>query len=521
MIEILRDNIPIHWVPLEDKTFTIGRHPASDILLDAEGVATEQAKLVKSPQRLMLFNLAGDELTVNDRRVQSTLLDMEDIIKIKNYKIRFREGQAGAADDISALKIAIHQELIERLDLKKVHIDELGDRELWRKCETIVDNILARMNLPATVDVPTLKKEILNEALALGPLEALLADESITEIMVNNKDNIFVERKGKLTRMPSSFTSNDQVVNIISRIVNPLGRRIDESAPMVDARLKDGSRVNAIIPPLSLHGPMITIRKFAKEKLTTNDLIRFGSVKQEIVDFLQVCVVIRKNMVISGGTGSGKTSLLNVLSSFIPSGERVVTIEDSAELQLPHENLGSLEARPTNIEGKGEVTIRDLVRNALRMRPDRIIVGECRSGESLDMLQAMNTGHDGSLTTLHANNTRDAILRLETMVMMAGFDLPVVVIRRQIGSAINVIVQQSRMSDGTRKISCISEVLGVEGDEVSMQDIFEYRRTGTGPNGEIMGEFMATGYVPSFVPDIAAMGIKLSPDIFQKDRILQ
>ncbi len=522
MIEILRDDVPIRWLPLEERTLMVGRSPASDIVLDAEGIAPEQARIVKDSQRVLIFNLApGNALLVNDRPVESTLLDLGDVIQIRNYKIRFREGVAGPVSSLPALKIAIHQELIARLDLKKLHVDELEDRELRRRCEVVLDTILQRTTLPEGVDPKALKKEILDEVLALGPLEGLLGDESITEIMVNNKDDIFVERKGRLTRVPSSFTSNDQVVNIISRIVNPLGRRIDESVPMVDARLKDGSRVNAIISPLSLHGPMITIRKFSQKMLTTEDLISYGSLTHEMVEFLKVCVVLRKNTVISGGTGSGKTSFLNVISSFIPAGERVLTIEDSAELRLPHENLGSLEARPPNIEGKGEITIRDLVRNALRMRPDRIIVGECRGGEAIDMLQAMNTGHDGSLTTLHANNTRDAILRLETMVMMSGFALPVMVIRRQISSAIHIIVQQSRLSDGTRKVVCISEVTGLSGDEVVIQDIFEFQRKGVGPNGEVLGSFVATGHAPNFVDEASSMGLKFPPAIFEKGRQLQ
>jgi pilus assembly protein CpaF len=522
-IEISRNNVPIHWLALADGTFVIGRHPSCDILLDSTDVPPEQARIDKSGDRVLLFNLGnGPDVRVNGREVRSTILHVSDSVEIRNFALVLKEGEEGAFTDVSALKKMIHQRLVERLDLKKIQAEKLGDRELWQRCDLIVGNIIEGLQpLPAGIDPAALKKDILNEALALGPLEGLLADDTVTEIMVNGRDKVFVERKGKLTRTPLSFTSDEQVVNIISRIVSPLGRRIDESVPMVDARLKDGSRVNAIIPPLSLRGPTITIRKFAEKMFTVDDLISFGSMTREMATFLSVCVEMRKNMVISGGTGSGKTSLLNVLSAFIPSGERVITIEDSAELRLPHEDLCGLEARPPNIEGKGEVTIRDLVRNALRMRPDRIIVGECRGGEAIDMLQAMNTGHDGSLTTIHANNTRDAILRLETMVMMSGFDLPVVVIRRQIAAAIHVIVQQARMRDGSRKIIGISEVTGLTGDIVNMTDLFVYKQTGLGQGGEVQGQFVATGHVPTFMGEAADWDVRLPKDIFNEGRILK
>jgi len=333
--------------------------------------------------------------------------------------------------------------------------------------------------------------------------------------MVNGPDSVYVEYKGRLYKTDMAFADNHQVIAAIERIVSPLGRRIDESSPMVDARLKDGSRVNAIIPPLSLVGPSITIRKFAKTPLQVDDLVRFGSLSPEIAKFLDVCVKVRKNIIISGGTGSGKTTLLNVLSGFLPNRERIVTIEDAAELQLRQDHVVRLESRPPNIEGKGEINIRDLVRNSLRMRPDRIVIGECRGGEALDMLQAMNTGHDGSLTTCHANNPRDAIGRLENMVMMAGYDLPVAAIREQIASAVDLIIQQTRLPDGSRKVVQISEITGREGDIVLMQDIFTFVQTGLDQNGKIIGYYAATGNIPSFVEALRAKGnLRLDMSVF-------
>jgi pilus assembly protein CpaF len=334
--------------------------------------------------------------------------------------------------------------------------------------------------------------------------------------MVNRADEVFIERGGVLERFPLAFTSDRAVLGIIERIVAPIGRRIDESSPMVDARLKDGSRVNAVIPPLSLKGPSITIRKFAKRKLGAEDLLRFGSASREMIEFMKIAVEYRKNTVISGGTGSGKTTLLNILSNFIPDSERIVTIEDAAELQLHHPNLVSMESRPANIEGKGQIAIRDLVRNSLRMRPDRIVVGECRGGEALDMLQAMNTGHDGSLTTAHANSPRDMLARLEVMVLMAGLDLPVAAIREQVSSAIDIVVQQTRFACGTRKITHICEVTGVESGRIQLQDIFEYRQTGVDAKGKTQGHFTGCGFVPEFYESLRRIGVPLDLSIFQR-----
>jgi pilus assembly protein CpaF len=350
--------------------------------------------------------------------------------------------------------------------------------------------------------------------MGLGPLEPLLNDSEVTEIMVNGPYQVYVERKGKLELSNVVFKDNAHVMNIISRIVSSVGRRVDESSPMVDARLSDGSRFNAIIPPLSLIGPSMTIRKFSKKPYTANDLIKFGSISPKMVSFLEACVKGKMNIIVSGGTGSGKTTLLNVLSSCIPNNERIVTIEDAAELQLMQDHVVTLESRPPNLEGSGQISIRDLVRNSLRMRPDRIIVGEVRSGETLDMLQAMNTGHDGSLTTAHANSPRELMSRLETMVLMSGMELPVRAIREQIHSALNIIVHQSRLRDGSRKVVNITEVVGMEGDTITLQDIFVYRIDGVDNFGKIKGNYVSTGIRPNFLEKISASGILVRDDWF-------
>ncbi len=358
-------------------------------------------------------------------------------------------------------------------------------------------------------------EQIVAEILGFGPLTALLDDESTTEIMVNGYRNIYVERKGKLFKVPMAFESNEHVMRIIERIVAPLGRRIDESSPYVDARLPDGSRVNAVIPPISLVGPVITIRKFSKKPITIEQMVDYGSITAEAVEFLRAAVIARINIVISGGTGSGKTTLLNVLSGYIPDDERIVTIENAAELQLRQEHVVTLESRPANIEGRGEITIRQLVVNALRMRPDRIVVGEIRDEAALDMLQAMNTGHDGSMTTAHSNSPRDTLSRLETMTMMAGMDLPARAIREQVSSAIDLVIHQERMRDGTRKVTYISEVTGMEGEVITLTDLFFFEQTGLNPNtGKVEGRLRASGLRPKFMDRIEAAGIKLGPNIF-------
>lgn len=419
-----------------------------------------------------------------------------------------------------SIKHQIHRELVDRLDIKRlsasrINKDELRDRAL-ENIRKIVEEVAPR--LPAGIEPSALIREICDEALGLGPLEEYLEDDAVTEIMVNGPDQIFVEKAGKLTLTPSTFMDATSVLAVIERIVSPLGRRIDESQPYVDARLPDGSRVNAIIHPLSLIGPCLTIRKFSKVPFTDEDLIHFGTWTREIADFTSMCVKLRKNIVVSGGTGSGKTSLLNALGNYIPPTDRIVTIEDAAELRLIQPHIVRLEARPPNIEGKGAITIRDLVRNALRMRPDRIVVGECRGGEALDMLQAMNTGHDGSLTTVHANTPRDVISRLETMVLMSGMDLPVRAIREQISAAIDVIVHESRFSDGSRRITSVTEVCGQEGEQITMQEIFAFQQTGLDADGKVLGSHKATGAVPTFIEEVKARGLTIDRGMFDPQR---
>ena len=370
-----------------------------------------------------------------------------------------------------------------------------------------------KISLPTSIR-DQLFHDILDDLLGFGPIQPLLDDEAVSEIMVNGARKVYIERKGKIIRTNITFENDYQVLKLIDRIILPLGRRIDSDSPTVDARLPDGSRVNAVIPPVAIDGPSITIRKFQKGKLTIDQLIANNSLTRNMADFLRACVVSRLNIIISGGTGSGKTTLLNALSSFIPEDERIVTIEDAAELKLQQEHVVRLESKTPNIDGTGQVTVRDLVRNALRMRPDRIVVGEVRGGEALDMLQAMNTGHDGSLTTLHANASRDALSRLETLTMMSGLDLPIKIVREQISSAISLIVQIARMKDGTRKVIAITEVGGMEGETIVLTDIFKFEQTGIGPNGQVAGEVRPTGIRPLFSPRLEAYGFKLGPEVF-------
>jgi pilus assembly protein CpaF len=414
----------------------------------------------------------------------------------------------------------IHDQLISEMDLRRKDVHSMSDEQLRQEAENLIDQIITRLKpeLPSHIEIRKLRLSVLNEAVGLGPLERFIEEDSITEIMVNNHKEIFLERAGRLVNSGESFSSDQAVLSVIERIITPLGRRIDESSPMVDARLKDGSRVNAIIPPLAIKGPSLTIRKFAKQRLTFKDIIKYGSINHAMVEFLKVCVEQRKNIVVSGGTGSGKTTLLNVLSNFIPDSERIITVEDAAELRLYQPNLVSLEAKPANLEGRGAITIRELVKNTLRMRPDRIVVGECRGGEALDMLQAMNTGHDGSLTTAHANSPRDVLSRLEVMVLMAGMELPVTAIREQIASAVNIIVQQTRYACGSRKITKITEVTGIERNTIQLQDIFEFRQRGFDDNGKVWGNFVATGFVPSFYETLNLTGVPVDLGIFDNSQ---
>ncbi|AKU94075.1 Type II/IV secretion system ATP hydrolase TadA/VirB11/CpaF, TadA subfamily [Labilithrix luteola] len=428
------------------------------------------------------------------------------------------EGQSEGFGTVPAdVRREIHRQLLELLDLAKMDATKVDDPSMRPKVLTAIRRIVHNLGsrLPAGTDNDRLIGEMADEALGLGPLERFLGDATISEVMVLDANTIYVEKNGKVILTDARFTDDERVRAVIERIVTPLGRRIDESSPLVDARLKDGSRVNAVIRPLALRGSCITIRKFARTPLTVERLIEFGAMNERMARFLMRSVVAKKNVVISGGTGSGKTTLLNVLSGAIPSEERIVTIEDAAELQLKQPHVVSLETRPANIEGKGEYTIRDLVKNALRMRPDRIVVGECRGGEALDMLQAMNTGHDGSLTTTHANSPVEAVARLETLCLMAGLDLPVKAIREQIAGSVDLIVQQTRFSDGSRRVSSVAEVTGLNDDgEVSLRPIFEFVRTGTGPNGKIEGAFRATGYLPSFLDTFIVMGLIRSGEAY-------
>ncbi|MFM6930255.1 MAG: ATPase, T2SS/T4P/T4SS family [Bdellovibrio sp.] len=429
-------------------------------------------------------------------------------------------------DTRTLLKIRVHNELIRTVDLKKLLVDtkqdENKEKEVREKTKREITVIIDK-EAPDLVREERSKiiKEVLEEALGLGPLEDLLADPAVTEIMVNGFKKIFVEKSGKVSLSPVTFTSNDHLRRIIERIVTPLGRQINDSTPYVDARLKDGSRVNAVIEPLAIDGPALTIRKFKKGGINAEKYMEYGSITKNMIDFLRICVENGLNVVISGGTGSGKTSLLNMLSSYIPSNERVITVEDAAELQLQQEHVVRLETRPASMEGSNAIHIRDLIKNALRMRPDRIIVGECRDGAALDMLQAMNTGHDGSMTTTHANSPRECIARLETLCMMSGMDLPIRAIREQIAGAVNLIVQISRLSDGSRKILSITEVAGMQGDVVTLAEIFRFKETGYDKNRRIQGVFQATGTIPSFIQKLSDKGVVIPREIFANDPTAQ
>ncbi len=445
------------------------------------------------------------------RRIQTgedTAVDSRS--KMADLRVR-RQPAAAKRDAYLDLKTRVQNKLIAELDPS---MDVSLTDEVRSNIEELFDGLLAEEGIVLSrAERQRLFEQIVAEILGYGPLEPLLKDPSITEVMVNGPKSLYIERGGKIERVAATFEDDDHVMRIIDRIVAPLGRRVDESQPYVDARLPDGSRVNAIIPPLSLVGPTLTIRKFSVVPLTVEDLIEFGTISPEVVEFLKACVYAKLNIVISGGTGSGKTTLLNILSSYISNDERIITIENAAELQLRQEHIVTLESRPPNIEGRGEVTIRDLVINCLRMRPDRIVVGECRGSEALDMLQAMNTGHEGSMTTAHSNSARDTLARLETMVLMAGMDLPIRAIREQIASAIDLIVHQDRMRDGTRKVTSVTEVQGMEGDVIVMSDIFTFEQTGF-EAGAVIGRLRPTGIRPRFTKTLESVGVHLPPNIF-------
>ena len=440
-----------------------------------------------------------------------------------NIQVQIFAATANDAIDTAyqSVKKTVHHRLIEEMSpqeqmiLTAVHQDAA-------QVEQVIGSYVEKVMEDAPFVVPVTERvrivsDLKDEMLGLGPIEILLKDPSVTEVMVNGPKKIFVERNGRLQLTDVQFHDDSHVMNIIERILSPIGRHIDEAVPLVDARLEDGSRVNIIIPPLSLIGPCITIRKFANRALSVEDLISFGTLDRKMADFIKACIQARINILVSGGTGSGKTTTLNVLSSFIPENERIVTIEDAAELRLQQEHVVTLESRPANIEGSGEITIRDLVKNALRMRPDRIIVGEVRGGEALDMLQAMNTGHDGSLTTAHANSPRDALSRLETMVLMAGFEMPIKAIREQISSAIELVLQQSRLKDGSRKITHITEIQHMEGEIITTQELFRFEQTGMDENGKLMGHFVATGMHPGFMEKFQINGVSLPDNFFMPE----
>lgn len=432
-----------------------------------------------------------------------------------NTSAKSTKKDESSKDPFVDLKTKIQNKVISELEIDFTEISE-DNTELKSEIDKIIAKNIEKESLNLTNSQKRkIQEDLLNEIIGFGPITSFLADPDVTEIMVNGPKQIFVEEKGKLTLSNAVFKDNNHVLHVIKRIVSAIGRRIDESSPMVDARLKDGSRVNAIIPPLAIDGPSITIRKFAEDPFKVEDLIGFGTLNSKMAELIRACVVGRLNIIVSGGTGSGKTTTLNVLSSFIPDDERIVTIEDAAELQLSQIHVVRLETRPANTEGKGEVSIRDLVKNSLRMRPDRIVVGEVRSGEALDMLQAMNTGHDGSLTTAHANSPRDMLSRLETMVLMSGMNLPIKAIRDQVSSAVDMIVQQSRLQDGTRKLTYVTEVLGMEGDVIILQDVFRFVQKGIDSKGKVIGDYEFTGVMPTFVQKLRNHGIDIPQSIFK------
>ncbi len=548
-------------VPCEIDSCTIGKSPDNLIVLRGWAIGKKHATLEKRTSGMYVVDhgsMSGTE--VNGKLVDGEYgpLGAEDRIKIGDNTLSVAIASENAFIEPESLKIPpvpakeklssvassqnidtgtagsveagnkkktnearrlLHGKLIAQMDLRRLDVSSMSENDLRAVTKTMIDEIIRQENFAdSQIDVEALSRDLLNEVVGLGPLEELLADSDISEIMVNRFDEIYIERKGRCTLAEITFSNDKAVLGAIERIVAPIGRRIDESSPMVDARLKDGSRVNAVIPPLALKGCNITIRKFSKNKLIDKDMINYGSVTAEMMKFLEIAVHHAANIIISGGTGSGKTTLLNVLSNYIPEDERIITVEDAAELQLAKPHLISLESRPPNSEGKGAVHIRDLVKNCLRMRPDRIVVGECRGGEALDMLQAMNTGHDGSMTTAHANTPRDCIARLEVMTLMSGLDLPIRAIREQISSAVHMIVQQSRFPDGSRKVTHITEVTGMEGDIVQLQDIFLFKQDGYDEKGKIKGKFVATGNIPDFCQDMAKRGMPVDLSIFRPEK---
>ena len=542
-------------------TWLIGRESSCDIVLSSSQISRRHAKLIcenkqffiedcgsalgtfignakltererfSAGQRIRIGTyeliLSNEELSEDAEEVNHTSYTQVDAALRGNMmqgKLlhEYKNANLLYTDEMMALKRRIHERVLTEMHLvdMKINVNEMQKTESRKNLDRALNKVLRELwhELPRNIPAEVFKEALVDELINYGPISSLLRAPDIDEVMVNGPNLIFVEKRGKLYETGIRFFNERHLISIIQRIVEPLGRHVDEASPMVDARLPDGSRVNAIIPPLALDGASVTIRKFASKKLTTEDLVNFGSMTQNIADFMAEAVKARQNIIISGGTGSGKTTLLNVLSQFIPLEERLVTIEDSAELKLSHRNLVRLESRPANIEGRGRIAIRDLLVNSLRMRPDRIIIGECRAGEALDMLQAMNTGHDGSLTTVHANSPRDALSRLENMVLMAGYELPVSAIREQVSSAVNLIIQQNRLIDGTRKITQISEVVGREGNVITMQDIFVFQQEGLDSEGRVTGYFTATGNIPHFVEMLRQRGrLSIDMSMFSKN----
>ena len=504
-------------IPKEEALFTQALQSSMPFILSQP--ASQPAQAYFDIVRRLTGGILQKNKTLSRPKKQTAVAQNVDSIKGASGNTTALGGKKRNLSPITLLKMQVHTELIKEMDLKKDLTqakDEASKKELRDKTRVAVSKLVDKRGSGLSrTERSQVIKQVLDEALDLGPLEELLADSSVTEIMVNGCDQIFCEKTGKLQLSPITFTSNQQLRNIIERIVMPLGRRIDEKTPYVDARLADGSRVNAVIEPLAIDGPSVTIRKFPADQVTIDDVVnRFGSMTSAMADFLKICVEQGLNIVISGGTGSGKTTLLNVMSSFIPANERIITVEDAAELQLKQEHVVRLETRPPNMEGTGEVTIRDLIRNSLRMRPDRIVVGECRDGAALDMLSAMNTGHDGSMTTVHANNPREAVARLETLCLMAGMDLPVKAIREQVAGAVNLIIQIGRLSDGSRKIKSVTEVIGLQADTVTLQEIFRFKEEGFDKNRKIIGQFQAMGRIPTFIEKFEKRGLSIPRSLF-------
>ncbi len=527
---------PVREVALEGTELHVGKDMGNAVVLPGWNVAKQHAQFLINDEQVFLQDMGSLFGTwVNGSRVtrhgpmvggEEIIIGGHTLVVLLDASLQPAAAEAHEASDAPARIAAplvedpllfwrrsLHRTLLQQLENRRIDTAQMKDEELRANIRALISEIIRdTRDLPAELDRNLLSQQLLDEAIGLGPLEVLLKDDSITEVMVNRFDEIWIERAGRLERTNVAFTSNIAVLGAIERIVTPLGRRIDESSPMVDARLKDGSRVNAIIPPLALRGPSITIRKFPKNRMGHEGMIQTGSITPQMVQFMRIAVQEKLNIIVSGGTGTGKTTLLNMVSNFIPSDERIVTIEDAAELSLDQPNLVSLESRPANIEGKGAIAIRDLVRNALRMRPDRIVVGECRGGEALDMLQAMNTGHDGSLTTLHSNSPRDAVSRLEVLVTMAGMNIPVSAIREQIASAVDLIVQLTRFPCGSRKVTQITEITGFSEGTIQMQDVYIFRKTGVDPDYRTVGNFAAAGTVPEFFTRLQEHGVKLDMD---------